>query len=149
MAIGITDAGAVVKLLLKRLGGLAEVVEQTCKFGQQANNLPSMPIVLVLATQQVTRGGIGGHAALGIEAARGTDDPDQLAVIAATNLVAGNSRVSSSCLFQQTAQGSQAFQRDWGLRCLVATRSGIGGGCVGFGERPSGALRDQQDVHAA
>ena len=67
--------------VLKRLTGLAQVVQQRGQRGEQVNGLAAVPIVFILSAQHVALRGVRGHGALGVEAARIPHHPQQFAVI--------------------------------------------------------------------
>ena len=119
---------------LEGLAGFAQVVQQRGQGGQQVDVLAGVPVVLVVATQHVAGGGVGGHGPLGVEAAAVAHHPQQFAVVQPAYPVAGHCGVFAGALAQQAAQGVQAVAGDGGgpgalapaLGKLVEDAAGLG-----------------------
>ena len=136
--------------LLKRSTCLAQVVQQGGQQRQQVNVLAGVPVVLVLPTQDVARGGVGGYRALRIEAVWIANSPQQLAAVQATYPVACHGGVFAGGFAQQAAQGVQPVLGDGRLPGAVAASLGeLIEDAAGFGQRTLVALGDQQHIHAS
>ena len=138
------------KLVLKRLRGLAQVVQQGGECGQGGHQWQVVPSVFVARAQYVAGRGVGGHRALVVELTGITHHPQQLAVVAAANPVAGHGGVLAGRLAQQLAHG---IEPDLGDGCLPGALAAAFGKLVqdaaGFRQCAFGALRDEQHIHAA
>ncbi len=69
------DRAAGLEPVLEGPGGLAEVVQQRGKRGEEVDCLQAVPVVLVCAAQDIAAGDVGGYRAFCVELARVADDP--------------------------------------------------------------------------
>ncbi len=146
MAVGIgmrSFAFAGLEFGLKGSAGFAEVMEQRGKAGEQADGLGAVPVIFILAAQDIATGDVGRYGPAFIEPASVTDNPQQFAVILAAYPVAGDCRILAGVLAQQAAQSVEALLGDGGLPGTLAPTFGkLVQDTACLGQRIFRALRD-------
>ena len=141
-------AFAGLELCLEGNAGFAEIMEQRGKAGEQADGLGAVPVIFILAAQDVAAGYVGRYGPAFIELASVTDDPEQFAVILAAYPVAGDGGILPGALAQQAAQGVEPFPGDGGLPGALAPTFGkLVQDSACLDQRIFRALRDEQYVH--